>query len=124
MNADAGVAHPHHHLLAVARHRDLNGLAGLAVPRAVVEQVGKHLRQPRAIGMDVDRLVWRRHLQRLPTEREEGHGGLDRVADGAGQIHGLGPHLHLARRDARHVQQVVDQPDHLRHLALHDLARL
>jgi len=124
MNADASVAHTHHRLLAVTRHRDLNGLAGLAVPRAVVEQVGKHLRQPRAIGMHVDRLVWCRHRQRLATERDQRHGGLDRVADGAGQVQGLGPHLHLARRDARYVQQVVDQTDHLRHLALHDLARL
>ena len=51
MDAHAGVLHAHHGLVAFAADRDRDRLAGLAVLRAVVEQVGEHLRQPRAVAV-------------------------------------------------------------------------
>jgi hypothetical protein len=57
---------------------------------------------------------------RLPRSAARGlDGGLDHAAE----RDPLAAQLELALGDARHVEQVVEQPGHLGHLALDDLAR-
>src|SRR5256885_220372 len=54
---------------------------------------------------------------------DKGPRALDRPLDHRAQEKGLLPKLDLSARDARDVEQVIDQPGHVLDLSLHDLAR-
>ena len=84
----------------------------VGVLRGVVEQVGEHLREPRRVGVDassgsrgsatVEVVPARRRSAGAPSRRR-GH-------DDRGSSSALRVELDLAARDARDVEQVVDQP--------------
>jgi hypothetical protein len=117
------VAHAHDDRAAAAPRGDADATLLARVLGRVVEQVADHLREARRIGVEVDRLARHAHEQQLALRIDHGHGRLDRLADDRLQLHALPLELHLALRDARHVEQVVDEARELRDLAVDDLAR-
>jgi hypothetical protein len=56
-HADAVVTDSDHRVIVSGRDPDRDAAARRGVLRGIVEQVGKHLRQPRDIGIDMDRRV-------------------------------------------------------------------
>ena len=68
----------------------------------------------------------RRHVdvKPVPALLESGLAVSIALAHDVGQPHALALQLHLAAGDARDVQQIVHQADHVPHLALDDLALL
>ena len=122
-DADAGVANRDHDLAAHARGADPDVPAGLGVARRVVEQVGKDLREPRAIGLEPDRLGRQRDGERVPRGVDGGPAGFDRGLQDGGDVHGSNAQRELVAADAAHVEQVVDEPHHQQHLAVDQVAR-
>jgi hypothetical protein len=51
-DADAVVAHPHNVFGGHGRHLDPDASAAVGVLGGIVEQVGKHLRQPQWVGLE------------------------------------------------------------------------
>ncbi len=100
-----------------ADHRDAAARVG-ELDR-VVQQVREDLHEARVIGVDVDRLGRQRHVRGEPAGVEGGAVAFHRVADQLRDQRRLGLELDLARGDARDVEQIVDETDHLRDLALH-----
>ena len=94
----------------------------LAVLRGVVEEVGENLPEPGRVGVEVDWLRWQFHDQCVAA-------GVD---DGAARFHGVVQHrcefdpllaeLQFPATDATHVEQVVDEVDHLCELTFHHRA--
>ena len=124
---DAGtvVLHAHEDAILVPAFRredDLPAVRG--VLGGVVEQVGENLRQPRRIGVHINGFRRELHRQRVPGLVDE------RAADFHGALHdlvqtdGLFAQGDPAPRDARDIEQVIDQTDHLRELAFHHFLRL
>ena len=120
MDAHAAVPDAHHGVAALASDRDRDRLVRLAVLGAVVQEVGEYLGQPRAIGVDehgAGRLVQREAIAEQRRARFDG------VVDRQLKVDRRAPHFDLAGRDASDVEQVVDEPDHLVDLPLHDFER-
>ncbi len=65
----------------------------------------------------------RAHVQRVPPGFDERPARLDGHAQGDGEIQLLFAQFQAALRDARNVQQVVDEPHELLQLALEQLTR-
>ena len=102
--------------------RDVAAVVG--VLRGVVQQVGEHLRQPHRIAADARSASGR--SRRVSSWRRLSSTG--RLVSTAAltmraQIERLLADLDDAARDARHFEQVVDQPVEVLHLPLHHRAR-
>ena len=89
----------------------------------VVQQVADDLRQPRRVGVEIDRLRRQRDRQLVVHALVQRADGLDGLLDDGRELDALFAQLDLASRDAAHVEQVVDQPRHLADLALQHLGR-
>ncbi len=86
----------------------------------VVQQVSEGLREPGDVGVDVNRRLRHRHGE-VVFELVAGRPGRgDREIEHFRQRHARGPDLQLAGRDAAHVEQIVDEAPHHRHLPLDD----
>ena len=127
-DADAGVAHADHRL---ARRR--RSAASAMCPPArrvlggVVEQVGEDLRQARRIGRRATSArAAASASSSCPRASISGRLGLDARARATSRQRRRGSRRSsiLPWRDARHVEQVVDQAHQLLDLALDDVARL
>ena len=114
VDAHAGVRDADHGLVAVAAEGDRDRLARLAVLCAVVQQVGEHLREPRAVGV-ARRPAAPRRVTVTDCPAVPSTGSLVSTASLIAAARSIGSQrrLHLAGRDARDVEQVVDQPHHL-----------
>ena len=90
--------------------------------RGVLQQVGEHLRKAR--GVHVQNPV--RPVQfdvQLEVAGIDGRTvGLDGAPDDGRQRRRLGAQLDLSGGDARDIQQIVDEADHVAHLTLHHRA--
>ena len=120
-DAHAGVPHAQHDVtqLLVGSHRDRSARRG--VLRGVGQEVRRDLRQPRGIACAPPgprRGTCNRQRVRPLFEQRAGH--LDGFRHDVRHLDDLLLQLHLASRDARHVQQVVDEPREVSHLALDD----
>ena len=107
------------------RSRDRSQISppAVGVLRGVVEQVGDHLGEAHRVGVDDERRS--RQLDRRgdgPPPRSAGGWSRPRGAPTACELDALPAQLDLAARDARDVEQVVDQAHHLVHLPLDHLA--
>ncbi len=121
-DADAVVDHRHHHLAALAPAAHHHRAARVGVLGRVGQEIGQHLGQADLIHLD--KQAGARHLDRQEVRAllEQRAGHLDRLGHHRGQLHRLAAKLHPAARDARDVEQIVDQADQVVDLALDDLA--
>ena len=96
----------------------------MCVLGGVVQQVGEHLRQPDYVAIDVDRFGRQVNDEILALSVDQHVAGIHGVSHGIRQQHPrlLQPDFALA--DAAHVHQIINQPGHVLHLALHHGARL
>ncbi len=109
--------------LAVLPGADANGPPWFAVLRAVVEQVGEDLCEPRAIRFDPHRGRGLGNLESMAGLCDHRTARFSGILNRRRQVHRRALQLHLAGRNPRDVEQVVDQPHHLADLPLHDRAR-
>ncbi len=108
-DADAVVAHRDRDFGFVGlRHREQDLAAGLGVLARVVQQVGKHLGEPRFIAFDDDRFFRHDYRHAVPRLIElRLHGGHREIDD----VRQLPPRLEqrqLARGDPADIEQIVD----------------
>ena len=122
-DADAVVAH--------RRPRRRSPVALRASPRCapprvgvlggVVEQVGEHLRQAHRVAVARSAARPAASTRELVAARRRSAAGWSRprAASSVAEVERLAAQLDLAARDARDLEQVVDQPHHVVDLALH-----
>jgi hypothetical protein len=103
---------------SATRRDDADGPARLGIFDGVVEKIGEDLREAHRIGVDVERFGRRRHRQGMAAAFERGLRGFDGVGDGVAQIDARPAQLDLPARDARHLKQIVDQPDEMLRLTV------
>ena len=123
VDADAVVAmHDRHRRRARRRPAARSAPPGGGVLRRVVQQVGEHLHQ--ALAVAATRRMRRRQVElELVCRRSSisGRACFDAAATTRAQCRrGWRSQLDLAARDARDVEQVVDQAGHVAHLARDD----
>ena len=122
-NPGAVVAHAQHRLAVLDLERDPDRAPGRRVLGGVVHQVGEHLLKPDRVAEHGHGSVRKRQVELLLLRVELGPLGLDREADCGSQVHGRPLELDAAAGDARHVEQVVEQPREVVRLAAHHAAR-
>jgi hypothetical protein len=84
----------------------------------VGEQVRDHLRQPHGIAVERGRRPRQVDVEPVPALVDQRPRHLHGHLDDRVELHRLRADLELATRDARHVEQVVEQRAHVAHLAL------
>ena len=121
---DAGVPHPQHRLAALPLGGQPDVAAVLGVLGGVVEQVR---RRPAPAGRVGVRPTAARAagatVSSWPAASMSRLGRLHRAGDDVASSTGSLRSSILPRDDAGHVEQVIDQPDHVLHLPLHHLPR-
>ena len=122
-NADPVVAHRDHRLVLLGMELEPDAPAFRGVLGGVVEEVADHLGQAGGVALHLERARRQRHHQLLAARVDQRPRGLDRARDHRGEVDRLALQRDLAARDARDVEQVVDQPRQLVDLALDDVAR-
>src|SRR5258706_2535761 len=118
-DADAVIAHAHHDAAKLALGAYLDTPAGVGVFHGFEQADLEDLLQPHAIGDRVERLLWQVHHELVASGFERSLARLEGVADLARDVERLAPELGRAARDARDVEQVLDEPRHLRDLPVH-----
>jgi hypothetical protein len=106
-----------------AARDELDAAAARRVLGRVVEEVREDLRDADRIGLELHRRARQLDDELVSGLVDEGAARLDRVVDDGAQIDALLPQLDLVARDAREVEQVVDEPHHVPDLTLHHPAR-
>ena len=101
-------------------HRDTS--ARWCVLGGIDEQVGQHLGQPRHVTVDEHRLVRQCQRQLVAGAVEQRLRQLDRTLDRAGDVQPLAAQRERPAHHARDIEQVFQQPGHLRDLAVHHVA--
>ena len=94
----------------------------VGVLRGIGQEIRQHLRQPN--GVCIERRQLRRQLDRqaVTFAVDQRARGFNRGVDDRAEVDALQSELQLAARDARNVEQVVEQPRHVLHLPMNDLA--
>jgi hypothetical protein len=95
---------------------------GVRVLRRVGEQVDQHLRQPKRIGDERHRPVGHRHRQSVRFRVDRRTHGLHRRVDDRLPVDARAAQLQLAARDARKLEEIVEQEPHDVRLAVDQLA--
>ena len=120
-DADPGVLHSEHGLVALSLQTDRDATAGIRVLDRVAEQVRDDLLESQRIAGD-DHRRGGEHVEIDPVKArrlaELQRDPLQQIV----QIHRLLPDGDLAPGHARHVEQVVDEPRKVAHLPLDDAA--
>jgi hypothetical protein len=106
-------------LLATRREGDFS--ARLGALGGVDQQIREDLRQPHGIAVDHQPFAWHVDGERVRTLLEERAGHLDGLGEHGRKLQWLLLEPHLAARDARDVEQVVDEPAEVPHLPLDHL---
>jgi hypothetical protein len=117
-DADARVLQPDLQHLAGSLDVEPDVSAYRRVLGGVAEQVRNYLDQPLAVGDDFDRPRRQVGFERVLAAVEIGAARIDRRFDDLGSADPVAAQFEHAARDARDVEQVVDQARHLRDLAL------
>ena len=121
--ADAVVLDPDRHPPVLELRGEVDTPLRRRVLGGVVEEIDEHLLEPRRVAAQLDGVGGQSHGEDVPALLDQRAGGLDRVADDVVQQHPLAPQPNLAERDARDVEQVLDEVREVAHLALDDRAR-
>jgi hypothetical protein len=95
-----------------------------AVFGRVVEQIADDLRQPCRIGPDRHRFVRQFYGQLVPAGFQQRPNRFDGATGGVAQVDVFAAQVGFAARDARNVEQVVDEAGQQPHLTVHHLARV
>ena len=106
------------HLGALAPRPQADFPATVGVLGGVAQQVGDDLRQPHRIRVHRQGVVGHLEQQLMVCRIQQGLAGLEHAVQGCGHVDRFWPQLHLAARDARDFQQIVDQANHVIHLPL------
>src|ERR1700716_2145821 len=122
-NADPGVAHPDFDVRALPADGETDAPSPLGVFGRVAEDVAEGLRETQRVSIDSERcsgnfageFVTARLYQRLH--------GLHGARDQHGELGRLLGQVDSAARDARHIEQVVDQAREMRELPLDHVPR-
>ena len=122
-NADPVVLHAHDDVGARGGCVDADVSAAGRVLDGVVQQVVEHLHEPRRVRVGPERHVRQIQLNAVALSLDDRPRRVDRGVQHGAQVDPLASHLQLSLCDARHVEQVVGQPDQLHQLPLHRLAR-
>jgi hypothetical protein len=120
-DADAVVRHGDERLGALPLGAHAQVAAGLGVVRRVVEQVREDLRQPHGVGVEPDRLAGQRHDELVLPALDRGAARLDRRGDHVRELDASAAQLETPVRDARDIEQVLEQARHVADLPLDDL---
>ena len=123
-DADAGVADAEDRLVALALHRQGRSARPSGVYFAALLRRLASICASRA-GSAATHSGARRQGDRqlVPPFVDQRPARFDGAGHGRRHVDRFGFQLHLAAGDARHVEQVVHQPDHLFHLAVDHVAR-
>ena len=89
---------------------------------SVVEHIGKHLHEPRAVTVDTNRRRGQLHLHRVPRCRGECRDRFDGGGHQRREVERFTTQLDFVGRDTGHVQQVVDESHELPDLTLDHLS--
>ena len=107
---------------ALARHAQHDAAAGRHELGGVVQDVADDLHQPRPIALDRQQLLGQVEDQLVPPRVDRGPRGLDGPRDDRARRHRLALQRDHPARDARHVEQVVDQDHQVLDLAIDGVA--
>jgi hypothetical protein len=122
-DADAVVLDAKLDAAAVAPHAQVNAAAVVGVLRGVVEQVAENLYQAREVAAHHQRAVGAIDRQLVAMLGDHRLQRLDRARDDRLAAHRLLRQPDRAARDARDVEQIVDQPRQVHRLPIDDVAR-
>ena len=120
-NADTVVADLDQHVRALVHGGDLDTPARLGVLHRVQDQVLEDLLQSNPVCHHRQRLGGQADHHLMAADLERALAGFERVANFGGDVDGLAAQFDDAAGDARDVQEILDQPRHLRHLPVHGL---
>ncbi len=109
LDADARVADLDGYLLALAPRAQPNPAAGRRKLDRILEQIPEHLLQPGRIGLDHLRGILKIQVQLHVRGRQVGPANLDRAPQNAAEFDRPLLKLQLAARNARYIEEVVDQ---------------
>ena len=129
VDADAGVGDADDRLTGAVAvvpgpvDRELDPPAVAGVLDRVGEQVADHLGEPDRVADGDQRTVGQHALEPLPPLGGERPGGLQRAPDDVGEVDPLGAQRDLAARDARDVEEIVDEPDEVADLPAEHVER-
>ena len=123
-HADAAVPHHDDDLVALTLGREPDSSSRLGVLTGVVEQIAEDLRQPHRVGIEEDRLLRQRHVDRLLVTFRQRTARFDGVLDDRREIHPRLSQLQLVPRDSADVEQIVNEADHVRQLTSEDVRRM
>ena len=90
----------------------------------VVEQIAEHLREPRRVGVDRQRLLGQREPQLDSVRLDKFPRHFGGVTDRRSQIGQLFFQVDLAAADPRHIHEIVDKPNQMVDLSLHHLLNM
>jgi hypothetical protein len=108
--AHTAVQHAHGHCLALAPDGHFDATPPRCVLQRIAQQIVEDLLESHGVAGHDDRLMLRRQREvQLPLACL-GAGLRDEALEQRGEVDGLALQRDLATRDARHVQQIVDQP--------------
>lgn len=113
----AVVAHDHDDLVIDAFAEQRDPALAVGVLGRVGEEIRDHLTQARLVAVD-EQVGLELDLEQVPALLEDRATGLDRLRDDVGELDRPAVELDLALRDARDVEQIVDQHDDVADLAL------
>ena len=116
--ADAAVADGKQHGRWLQRYPQHDLAARVGVLGGIGHQIGQHLGQAQRVNLQVKGRAVDLHPQPVVFGGDQRRGGFDGGVQQGLQGHALGPQADLAVRDARHVQQIVQQQRHGAGLAL------
>ena len=90
----------------------------------IVKQVPDHLHEARGIALHPQRRVGQAELDRQLAFLDNNAVIVDRLPHEAHDIAALLAQQHLPAREARGIEQIVDEARHMRHLPVDDVAQL
>ena len=122
-NPHPRVLHLDHRVRVLLRDRQRDATARLHELRGVVQDVPDDLHQAGRIAVDAEQILRQVERERVAAGVDQRTSGLDSSGDDGIDQHPLPLQRNHPPRDARHVEQVVDETHQMLHLPLDDLAR-
>src|SRR5690606_8769345 len=124
LDPHAFVADAHDHVVAVSLTDELDPPFRVGVLRRVSEQVLDDLHEADRIGVEPYLLARCREAELLIPRSNRGTDGVDGLREDFRELDALATKLDPSAHDPRDVEEVVDQPNEVVDLPLHELDRL